>query len=176
MSLKIIGQEGGPTELSANDDSFGLLTQVPENAVYHSPDGLSNADGNTAFGTPYKLVDYFEQTTDGTTTVTHCNSDAPYKFRILACHVTMMDDANGVARSANGRLSLSVKSGDNVAFAAQLKDMAMGEERNLPGNTTTGNVVAEGGSLSVSLQSRLPLTNETNTMKMLVELTCIRVI
>lgn len=176
MGLKVIGQEGGPTELSANDDKFGLLTQVPENAVFHSPDGLSNADGNTAFGTPFKLVDYFEQTTDGTTTVTHCSSDAPYKFRVLLCKVTMVDDANGVARSANGRLSLSVKSGDNVAFAAQLKDMVQGEERNLRGNTTPGNVVASGGSLSVTLQSRIPLTNDTNTMKMLVELTCIRVI
>ncbi len=176
MSLVILGQSGGPTQLSAHDDQFGLMTQVPSGAVMHSPAGLTAADGNTAFGHPFKLVAYFEQTTDGTTTVSLCSSDAPYKFRVLSCRATLVDEGNGVARSANGRLSLTVKSGNNVAFAAQLKNMVQGEERSLPGNTTTGNVVAESGSLAVALKSRLPLTNDTNTIKMLVEMTCIRVI
>ena len=179
MSLKITGQSGGPTELSASDDQFGVMTQVPENAVFHSPAGLKGADGNTAFGGTFTLAAYFEQTTDATTTVTLCNADAPYKFRILSCTARCIDDANGAVRSPAGMASLAVNtntSGQEAAFAADLKGMRPGEMRDVPGNTTDADEVSTNGSLTVAMKTRVPATGVTNTLKTLVELTCMRVV
>jgi hypothetical protein len=173
MSLNEVGRTGVKVNLTA-DGVLGVVTQDPE-SMLHSPGGLTNADGNTAFGQSVKMVAYFTATADDSQTVSLFSSDAPWKFRVLKCEATLMDDANGVVRSPNGRLSLSVLSGSSVVCAAQLKGMTMNEVRNVPLNTTGGEEVSANGSLSVKVVSRVPLTNDTNTMKLFVELTLLRV-
>ncbi len=174
MSLNETGRTGVKVNLTA-DGVFGVVTQDPE-SMLNSPGGLTNADGNTAFGQAFTLAAYFTATADDSQTVSFCSSDAPFKFRVLKCEATLFDDANGVVRSANGRMSVSVLAGSAAVASAQLKDMVTNETRRVPLNTTGNEVVSANGSLSVKTVSRVPLTNDTNTMKLLVELTCLRVI
>jgi hypothetical protein len=174
MGLKEVGRTGVQVNLGA-DGVTGIVTQDPE-SMLHSIGGLTNADGNTAWGLAFTIVGYFTATTDDSQTITVFDSDAPFKFRVLKCGCTLVDDANGVIRGPNGQLSLSVLAGSAVVCASQLKDMGMSEVRNVLLNTTGGEVVSADGSLSVKVVSRVPLTNDTNTMKLLVELTCMRVI
>lgn len=180
MSLVILGQSAGPTQLSANDDQFGLMTQVPDGAVQHSPDGLTGSNANTAFGVPFTLACYFTTSnpSGGTITLSKalCSSDAPYKFRVLRARVTMLDEANGRLREGMNSLRVHVKAGSTSVCGADVSDMLQLEERSLPLNRSGGEEVAAGGSLTVACDVRLGETGDTDTLSLLVELTCMRVI
>lgn len=180
MSLKVVGQSGGPTELRADDDKFGVMTQVPEGAVHHSPGGLTNASGNTNFGTPFSLACYFTTSNpsagDVELTNTLCNSDAPYKLRVLRATVTMVDEANGRLREAANSCSVAVLAGSDSVAAGDVSNLRQLEAQNLKLSRTGGEVVSSSGSLSVRVALRMGETGVTDTLSLLVELTCVRVI
>lgn len=176
MSLVILGQSAGPTRLSANDDVLGLMTQDPEGAVMHSPDGLSNANENTAFGTSFTLACYFTTSNpsggDDTLSIQLANANMPYKVRVLKAKVTMMDEANGRLRGGANSCSVSLPGIGSV----DVSDMRQLEERDVPLAHTGNEVIAEDGSLQVDANVRLGETGATDTLTLLVELTCMRVI
>jgi len=180
MSLVILGQSAGPTKLSANDDVFGLMTQVPEGAVRHSPDGLANADSNTAYGVPFTLVSYFSGSSPtggfSNPTVALCSADAPYKFRVLKARVTMIDDANGRLRDGMNSLNVYVTQAGNSVASGDMTDLRQLEDRDLEMSRTGGEVVNLSGTLTVGAKIRLGETGSTDTLTFQVELTCLRVI
>jgi hypothetical protein len=156
------------------------MTQVPEGAVQHSPDGLENANANTAFGAPFTLACYFTTSNPsaGSTTLSKalCSSDAPYKFRVLRARVTMLDEANGMLREGMNSLRVHVKTASDSVCAGDVSDMLQLEERLLEMSRTGGEEVAASGSLTVACDVRLGESGATDTLSLLVELTCIRVI
>lgn len=88
MGLKEVGRTGVQVNLTA-DGVTGVVTQDPE-SMLHSLGGLTNADGNVAFGVPLKVLAYFTHTTTAasqTTTATPVDGDAPFKFRVVGVKV-----------------------------------------------------------------------------------------
>lgn len=180
MSLVILGQSGGPTKLSANDDQFGLMTQDPTGAVKHSDDGLTAANAGTAYGQPFTLVVHLTTSNPegGDTTLSKAltSSDAPYKFRVLRVKVTMLDEANGRLREAANSCHIAVLAGNDSVAAGDVSDLKQLDERSLSLSRTGGEVIAASGSLSVTARVRLGETGTTDTLSLLVELSCIRVV
>lgn len=178
MSLVILGQSGGPTSLSANDDQFGLMTQVPTGAVKHSPGGLTNADGNTAYGAPFKLVAYLSKTATGTTSVDLCSSDCPYKLRVLKVKVRVLDDAKGRARKAHGAVSVVVRKGTTGTpiASAHFGELRSNQEKDVPVSTEGSDVVAVNASLQVYFDAVLPTQKASTTYTAVCEVECVRVI
>ena len=181
MSLIIHGQSGGQTVLSADDDKFGVMTQVPENAVSHSQGGLTASNGSTGFGTPFTLATYHTTTNptagDTTLTTTLASADAPYKMRILGAKVTMLNEANGMLRKAANSCSVQVLGLTDSIAALDVSDMKQSEQKAMVLSRTGGEVItASSGSLSVVSKVRLGETGTTDTLSMLIELTCLRVI
>jgi hypothetical protein len=178
--LTILGQTGGPTQLTANDDTFGIMTQVPDGAVMHSEAGLTAADANTAFGVPFTLMCHFTtgNPEGGSTTLstTLCDANAPYKFRVLRCRASMLDDANGMLREAANSAVVKITAGEGAIGAGDVSDLRQLDERLIPIARTGDEVVDEDGTLTVECDVRLGETGSTDTLSMLVELTCIRVI
>jgi hypothetical protein len=153
------------------------MTQVPNKGIRHSDDGLINADGNSAYGTQFTLVGYFVQTASGTTTVTFCTADAPYKFRVLNGEVECMEDARGRTELGNGRSSVNVMAGStNTVASLNVTGLRQGEKRSLKVNTLGNEVVAVDGSLSAAVVSVLPEVATSSNWKLLVKLHCLRVI
>lgn len=180
MTIELRGRPGSKTLLTSDDTKFGLVTQAPEQAMHHTLAGLEDSNGNTLFGTHFMLTTHFTSSnpTGGDTTLTKtlCNSDAPYKMRVLSVKVTMLDEANGRLREAGNSCSVSVKAGSGSIASGDISDMRQLEERMLNMGRTGGEVVATDGSLSVNVDLRLGETGVTDTLSLLVELTCIRVI
>lgn len=179
MSLAMIGRPGATTELSANDEVFGMMTQNPDKGVLHSPGGLTDANSNTAFAMPFTLATYFTtgNPTAGSTTLTRAlsNANAPYKFRVLKARVTMVDEANGLLREAANSCHVRVTQASDSVAAGDISGMRQLEEKSLGLSRTGGEVVAANGSLTVSADVRMGETGSTDTLTFLVELTCIRV-
>jgi hypothetical protein len=162
----------GVTVTLAPDAVTGVVTQDPE-SMLHSIAGLTNADGNTAFGQTFTLGTYFTATGTGTTTTSLFSSNAPFKFRVLSCKVTMLDEANGRLRDGGANhLTVSVPG----VVGADVSDLRQLESRDLPLSRSGSEVVSEDGSLSVVADVRLGDTGVTDTLAVLVELTCLRVI
>lgn len=180
MSLVILGQSAGPTSLSANDDQFGLMTQDPTGAVKHNEAGLTNENASTAFGAPFTLACYFTTSnpTAGRTTLSKalCSSDCPYKLRVLRAKATLLDDADALLNEGLNSLTVKVVQAADSVCSADLSDMAQSEERDIPLGRTGGEVIAADGSLTVSCDVVLGETGATNTLTLLVELTCMRVL
>lgn len=174
--LTILGQSGGPTELSAAD-TLGVMTQVPEKGIRHSSSGLTNADGNTAYGAMFTLVGYFVQTASGTTTAIFFNANAPYKFRVLNGEVECLEDARGRTELGSGRSSVNVMAGStNTIASLNVTGLKQGEKMSLKVNTLGNEIVAEDGSLSMAVVSVLPEVATSSNWKLLVKLHCLRVI
>ncbi len=177
MSLTILGQSGGPTSLSANDDTFGIMTQVPTGAVKHSEGGLKNASGNTNFGTPFNLTCYTSQTADAETAVNFCSSNAPYKFQVLSAEVTCLDDGKGASAGGQNGCSVGLNQGGRSGMGSvDAGGMEQGETREVKMGLSGNDVVAESGSLRVQVNSRLGLHDKAFTYKLLVTLKCVRVV
>ncbi len=178
MSLVILGQSGGPTQLSANDDQFGVMTQVPSGAVMHSQAGLTAADGNTAFGASFKLVAYLSKTATGTTSVDLCSSNCPYKLRILKVKVRVMDDARHRAHRIYGTASVVVRKGTTGApiASAHFGELHSNQEKDVPVVTEGSDIVAVDASLQVFFNAVLPGLRASTTYTAVCELECVRVI
>lgn len=138
MSLVVLGQSGGPTSLSANDDVFGLMTQVPEGAVKHDEAGLLDADGSTAFGATFKILARFGATPSvslQTTNVDFCTDDAPYKFRVLGVKTRCIDNHGARDLPGMNYCKVSVQKNDgsdnytDIVPQFHVEDMVPGDAR-----------------------------------------------
>lgn len=169
--LNEAGRSGVQVNLTA-DGVLGVVTQDPE-SMLHSPGGLEDADTNTAFGQTFTVGAHFTATSTGSSTASVFSSDAPFKFRVLECKVTMLDEANGALREGgSNHLTIAVPG----VVGADVSDMKQLESRNLPLSRSGSEVVAVNGSLSIVADVRLGATGSTDTLKVLVDLTCLRVI
>lgn len=177
MSLNETGRTGVKVNLTA-DGVFGIVTQDPE-SMLNSPGGLTNADGNTAFGQTFKLVAYLSRTATGTTSVNLCSSDAPFKFRVLKTTVRVLDDAkNRVQKTPHGSASVVVRrgsTGTGVA-AGHFEELRTNESKELPVSTEGNDIVAANASLQVHFDVSLPTQKASTTYTAVCELECVRVI
>lgn len=179
MSLVILGQSGGPTQLSADDNAFGLMTQLPDGAVRHTVGGLTSVDGGTAFGVPFKLVAYLSKTATGTTSVNLCSANCPYKLRVLKVKVRVVDDAKGRARTPFGSVSVVVRQGTTGApiAAVNFTELRSNEEKEVPAAPAADSaIVAADGSLQVYFNAVLPVQKASTTYTAVCELECVRVL
>ncbi len=185
MSLTILGQTGGPTQLSANDSVIGLMTQVPSGSVNHSPDGLTGGDGNSAFGTPIHLLAYATHTTTPavqTTTVTFTSDGMPYKLRVLGVKVRCLAGSPRDFQPGYGYVRATVEDSDgsgvwtSVLNVEGLGDMNPGDVREQAVIEHSNAVIAANEGLRVKISTKSD-SNQTNpTASFIVELQCIRVL
>jgi len=180
MTLSVTGNSAGPTTLSAADDVLGLMTQKPEDSVWHSIAGLTAADGNTAFGVPFNVMAYFTMSNPSggviSDSVTIVDAEMPYKVRVLKGKVTMLDEANGMLREAMNSCQVAVLTDDDSVASLDVSDMRQLEEKGMAMSRTGGEVIDTDGSLSVAVSGHLGETGVTDTLSFLVELTLVRVI
>ena len=193
MSLVILGQSGGPTQLSANDDVIGVMTQVPEGAVKHSEGGLTNADGSTAFGTPFNLLAYASHSTTyaaQSTTVTFTTSGMPYKLRILGAKVRCIANRSEDFQKGYGFIRVEIEDGDGaldddgdddstwtgVLCLENVGDMEAGDVREVAVVEPTLSVVDADEGLRVKVTSKADSFGTNPTASFAVELQCLRVI
>lgn len=171
MALTEEGRTGVRVTLTA-DGVMGVVTQDPE-SMLHSPGGLENANGNTAFGQEFTVSAYFTATATGTTTASIFSADAPFKLRVIKCAVTMLDEANGRLRDGGiNHLTISVPG----ILGGDVSDLRQRESRELALSRSGAEEVSANGSLSIVADVRLGNSGSTDTLKVLVELTCLRVV
>lgn len=176
MAFTDRGRSGARITQTA-DFPWGIVTQDPTTGMLHSPGGLRDADGNTAFGKTFELVARFSQTASGTTTTTFASSDSPFKFRILSGVIECLQDARGRTELGDGRCNINVLAGStNTVSSQNISEMRKGDKQALDINTLGNEVVAADGSLSVACVSKLPEIGTTTTWEILVKLQCLRVI
>ena len=185
MALTILGQSGGPTELSANDDIFGLMTQVPTGALKHSPAGAEDADGNTAFGAPITLLAYMSHTTtyaEQTTTVTYTSDGMPYKLRVLSAKVRCIANRPEDFKLGYGYVKCQVQDSDGagvwsqVLGAEDLGDMEPGDIREITCLEPSNVIISTDEGLRVKFDSSADSFGTNPTATFLVELQCMRVL
>ena len=185
MSLVILGQSGGPTQLSANDDVFGLMTQVPTGAVKHDEAGLTNADGSTAFGQEFSLIGYATKSTtvaEQTTTITLASDDLPYKVRVLGVKVRCISNRPAEFQDGYGYVRVLVEDGDGdstwslIASAENVGDMVEGEVRELEDLDHSTAVIDADEGLRVKVTVKADSSGINPTVAFMVELRCMRVI
>lgn len=171
MSLHEAGRTGVKVNLTA-DGVLGIVTQDPE-SMLHSPGGLESADGNTAFGQTFTVDVHFTATGTGVTTASVFDSDAPFKLRVLKCKVTMLDEANGRLRDGGvNHLTISIPG----IVSGDVSGLRQRESCMLALSRSGSEEVSANGSLSVVADVRLGDSGTTDTLTVLVELTCLRVI
>ena len=176
MAFTDRGRSGAKVTQTA-DFPWGIVTQSPVDGMLHSPGGLRDADGNTAFGTTFELVARIAQTASGTTTANFASSDAPFKFRVLSGEIECLQDARGRTERSDGRCNINVLAGStNTVSSQNVSEMRKGDKRALDINTLGNEVVAADGSLSCACVSVLPEIGTTTTWELLVKLQCLRVI
>lgn len=185
MSLVVLGQSGGPTQLSANDDVIGLMTQVPEGAVKHDEAGLTNADGGTAFGVPLNLLAYASHSTTyaaQTTTVTFTSDGMPYKLRVLGVKVRCLANRPEDFVEGRGYIRAAVEDSDgsdvwtSILNIEGLGDMEAGDVREMAVIEHSNAVVSTDEGLRVTLTSSADSFGTNPTASFIVELQCLRVI
>ncbi len=185
MSLVILGQSGGPTQLSANDDTFGLMTQKPEGAVKHNEAGLTSEDGGTAFGATFNLLAYFTHSTtaaEQSTTVTISSDDAPYKVRVLNVKVRCVANRSEDFRNGYGHIRVEVEDGDgsgvwtSIHTIENVGDMEAGDVRD-QSVVDNGNAVIDADEgLRVKVTTKADSFGTNPTASFIVELQCLRVL
>lgn len=185
MSLVILGQSGGPTQLSANDDVFGLMTQVPSGAVKHSDGGLTNGDGASAFGVPFNLLVYATHSTtyaEQTTTKTFATDDLPYKLRVLGVKVRCVAGSPENFREGYGFIRLQVEDGDGsgtwskILNVEQLGEMEAGDVREFAVVDFDNAVVDADEGLRIRITSKADSFGTNPTASFIAELQCLRVL
>ena len=184
MSLVILGQSGGPTQLSANDDVFGLMTQVPAGAVKHSPAGLTDSDGNSAFGVPFNLLAYFKHTATSVeqiTTVNFCAANAPYKFRVLGIKVRCISNRPKVFEG-HGRAQVTLEDGDGSSVFtdilpwAEVGNMETGDTKEVSVVHQDTAIIDTDEGLRCRFSSAASAGVSLPTIEFLVEVQCLRVL
>ena len=185
MSLEIIGQPGGKTKLTADDEVFGLLAQDPVESVYHSPGGLTNATGNSAFGVPFALMSYFTHSTTyatQSTTCTFANDNMPYKVRVLGIRVRCVANRSEDFRDGYGFLAVRVETSDGAAawsdllVAHYVSQMEAGDVKDIPVTNEDLAVIAADEGLRASLISSADSFGTNPTATFIVEVQCVRVL
>lgn len=185
MSLVVLGQSGGPTQLSANDDVIGLMTQVPEGAVKHDEGGLIHADGGTAFGAPFNLLAYATHSTTyaaQSTTVTFTSDGMPYKIRVLGVKVRCLANRPEDFRLGYGYIRAVVEDSDGddvwttILNVEGLGDMEAGDIRELAVVEHSTAVIDEDEGLRVTVTTQADSFGTNPTASFVVELQCLRVI
>ncbi len=185
MGLVILGQSGGPTQLSANDDVIGLMTQVPEGAVKHSDGGLTNADGGSAFGSPINLLAYVTHDTTHaaqTTTVTYTSDGMPYKLRVLGVKIRCLANRSEDFRGGYGYIRAAVEDGDGSGVWSSILDiedlgsMEAGDVREQTVIEHSNAVIDTDEGLRVKVTSSADSYGTNPTASFIVELQCLRVL
>lgn len=183
--LAILGRSASEIELTAADPVFGLMTQVPTTGMVHSPNGLTDADGNSAFGMPLNLLAYATHSTTHaaqTTTVTFASDNMPYKLRVLGVKVRCLTNRPEDFRDGYGYVNAQVEDGDgsgvwtSVLNMEGLGDMEAGDVREMavvdPGNA----VIDANEGLRVKVTSRADSFGKNPTATFIVEVQCLRVV
>jgi len=185
MSLDIKGQAGGRTELTADDDTFGLMTQVPNPSVHHSPGGLTDADGNSAFGVPFTLVASFSHSTtyaEQSTTCTLADENMPYKVRVLGVRVRCLANRPFDFRQGYGYVRVQVQDSDGSAVwthilsGLEVGDMEAGEVKEVSVTNEDLAVIDEDEGLRVVMASVADSYGTNPTASFVVEVQCVRVL
>ncbi len=183
--LTILGQSGGPTQLSANDDVFGIMTQVPSGAVMHSPGGLENADGNSAFGAPFTIMAYMTHSTTyarQTTTVTFTSDGIPYKLRVLSAKLRCIANRSEDFRDGYGYIGCRVQDSDGsgvwsqIVGVNQMGDMEAGDVREISVLEPSNVILSADEGLRVVFDSSADSFGTNPTATFMVELQCMRVL
>jgi len=183
--LTILGRSASEIELTAADSAIGLMTQVPTKGMQHSPAGLTDADGNSAFGVPLNLLAYATHTTTyaaQTTTVTFASANMPYKIRVLGVKVRCLANTPEDFRDGYGSIRASVEDGDGSGVWTSLLemeglgDMEAGDVREMAVVEHARAVIDEDEGLRVKISSQADSFGANPTATFVVELQCLRVI
>lgn len=183
MALNERGRTGVTTTLAA-DGVFGVVTQDALSPL-HSPGGLTNADGNTAFGIPFTLVAYATHTTTyatQTTTTTFASTDMPFKIRVLGAKIHCVANRTEDFRDGYGWIGVRVQDSDgsgnwsDLKTVEQIGDMEPGDIREVSVLDTSNAVIDENEGLRVSVLSQADSFGTNPTVTFIVELQCLRVI
>lgn len=174
--LNEVGRTGVKVNLVA-DGVTGVVTQDPE-SMLHSMAGLTNADGNVAFGQSFTLVAYLSRTATGTTSVDLFSSDCPFKLRVLKVKVRVLDDAKGRARKGDGSVSVVVRKGTTGVPVASVHfaELETNQEKDVPVVTEGVDIVAANASLQVYFNAVLPTQRASTTYTAVCEVECLRVL
>jgi len=185
MGLTILGRSASETELSDNEAVFGVMTQVPNKGMLHSPDGLTNGDGNTAFGIPFSVLAHATHTTTHaaqTTTCTITSDGMPYKIRVLGVKVRCLANRPEDFQDGWGHINAQVEDSDgsgvwtSILAMEGLGDMEAGDVREMAAVNETTAVIDSDEGLRVKITSRADSFGTNPTASFVVELQCLRVI
>lgn len=185
MGLKEVGRTGVQVNLLA-DGVTGVVTQDPE-SMLHSLGGLTNADGNVAFGIPFKVLAYFTHTTTAasqTTTATPIDGDAPFKFRVVGARVKSVSNSPGRMQAKGGAdCTVMVWQGDGGTTEVWLPITVMDVRELATDDVLEAKVVDLSNvavdtdeSLRVQMRSAADGSYVGDTVSVVVELDCLRVI
>jgi hypothetical protein len=181
----MVGQAGGKTKLTADENVFGIMTQDPQESMFHSPGGLTDATGNSAWGTPFTLMSYFTHSTTyaaQTSTCTLSDEDMPYKVRVLGIRVRCVANRPQEFRPGYGSVVVRVQKSDGAAaWSDLLRDhevgaMEAGDVKDVPvTNEDLAEIAADEG-LRVAMVSKADSFGVNPTATFIVEVQCIRVL
>ncbi len=183
--LTILGRSASEVELTGADTVFGVMTQVPGKGMTQSPAGLTNADGNSAFGMPLNLLAYATHTTTyatQTTTVTFTSDGMPYKIRVLGVKVRCLANRSEDFRDGYGFVRASVEDGDgsgvwtNILNVEGMGDMEAGDVREQAVVEHSNALISANEGLRVKIASQADSFGTNPTASFIVELQCLRVI
>jgi hypothetical protein len=183
MALIERGRTGVTVTLAA-DGVTGVVTQDPE-GMLHSIAGLTNADGNTAFGVPFSMLFYFTHTTTSaaqSTASAPMSTDAPFKFRVLGMKVRCITNwADRDFRPGYGYLKVSLDDNDgsgnfsSVMPHVDVADMNSGDVREVAVLHQGTSVIDENEGLRCKFESKADSGGTLPTVEFLVEVQCLRV-
>lgn len=183
MSLNEAGRTGVKVNLTA-DGVFGVVTQDPE-SMLNSPGGLTDANGNMAFGVPVHLLAYATHSTTAATqatTVTFASDDMPFKLQVLSVKVRCLANRTEDFRDGYGYVAVVVEDSDGastwtqILTVEQVGDMEPGDVREISVVDHTNAVVDVNEGLRVRVLSEADSFGTNPTATFIVELQCLRVI
>ena len=179
MALVERGRTGVTTILAA-DTVTGLVTQDAYSPL-HSADGWRAADGNVAYGIPFKILFYFTHTLTAavqTTTTSVFSSNAPFKFRVIKgtyqSVATVRDPGNFETQLGNALIA--VRSGNDPILGNTVASMIAGSVKDLQVGFVSNAEIDEDGSLSAAFTTSGTSATVGETMTSVLELECMRII
>jgi hypothetical protein len=180
-------EERGRTGVKVNlwgDGIFGVVTQNPE-SMLHSIAGLTDADGNTAFGSPFSMLFYFTHTTtaaEQTTNSAPASTNAPWKFRVLGVKVRCISSQGKEFTPEYGHLRVSLQDNDgssnftSIIPPIDIGDMETGDVREFPVIYQDTAVIGADEGLRCRFQSKADSGGVLPIVQFLVEVQCLRVV
>lgn len=183
--LTILGRTASEVELTGNDAVFGVMTQVPGKGMQHSPAGLTDADGNSAFGAPFNLLAYATHSTTyaaQTTTVNFATDDMPYKLRVLGVKVRCLANSPEDFQEGYGAIRASVEDSDgsgvwtSMLNMEDLGSMEAGDVREMAVIEHSNALISADEGLRVRVTTQADSNGTNPTASFIVELQCLRVL